>query len=546
MKLHSRDVKMPWNLCSALIPLAFLFIPSFLLAQKSTLPKKSSVIQKIPATAVNEGAKSTEPATAEYAASVLDLRTFPVMADAKASEIRTLGMLMYEAKGTPKVAMTFQRDQLIKRGFTELPGGYSDPNTESAQFSKAGFHVLASASLLTGQPDRNGWSSVSVINEGNVPLNKLPVPPKSIPFHPTVMRGSFTTDAKPAETAEACRKLLLAAKWEPFGQAVTDSTNPDSHMQSFKRNAIKLLAWVSRTPAEGGKTLIRYSTELLSVDLPVPTWVPNPSYTDFQKTLRFDVPNDKTPQIIEFYQQKLLVAGWKATTDRPIVEEKEKSQFLVFRNASQELLALDLKQFNDIVRVSLKHQSAAEVATEEKQYQAKIQRDKEEMALRSKTIRIVVPLSSSAKNLEKIADNLFEFSVPNGAGATVLKDYQDQFKKNGWTEVEDIDLGKNAGTLNLKKEEIELGFTYIDTGVLPVTIRVSAPKNVFLEPQLLEVKSPAPPGKSKKKGTVPGIPELPPGVKLPEDVNEIIKRALEQNSTSPPTSSTPPRGAPKR
>ena len=35
------------------------------------------------------------------------------------------------------------------------------------------------------------------------------------PFHPESMPGAYLTDAKVADEAAACRKLLLAAGWEP-------------------------------------------------------------------------------------------------------------------------------------------------------------------------------------------------------------------------------------------------------------------------------------------------------------------------------------------
>src|SRR6478672_1947092 len=68
------------------------------------------------------GQKAEEPATVEEAAKVLDLRTFPRMDGAQESSLQSLGMLMYSAKGTPKEAFEFQRQELAKRGFKELPG----------------------------------------------------------------------------------------------------------------------------------------------------------------------------------------------------------------------------------------------------------------------------------------------------------------------------------------------------------------------------------------------------------------------------------------
>src|SRR6185436_3033024 len=77
-------------------------------APSKTGAKKTPVAEKTPTTAPKgsekASAKETEAATPEAAAKVLDLRTIPLMEGAKVGSFRTLGMLMYEAKGTPKVA----------------------------------------------------------------------------------------------------------------------------------------------------------------------------------------------------------------------------------------------------------------------------------------------------------------------------------------------------------------------------------------------------------------------------------------------------------
>ncbi|MBC7856386.1 MAG: hypothetical protein IAF94_23390, partial [Pirellulaceae bacterium] len=88
--------------------------------------KKPATTEK-PGTATPKPAlKLAEPATAEVAAKVLDLRTIPLMEGAKTRSERTLGLLMYEAKGSAKAAFEFHRQQLLKLGFKEMPGGYSD------------------------------------------------------------------------------------------------------------------------------------------------------------------------------------------------------------------------------------------------------------------------------------------------------------------------------------------------------------------------------------------------------------------------------------
>ena len=493
--------------------------------------------------------KSAEPATPEEAAKVLDLRTIPLMEGAKVGSNRTLGMLMYEAKGAPKAAFEFQKQILLKKGFKELPGGYSDAANCSGHFTKEGYHVALSTGEAIAEPKKPGWSSVTLLNSGNVAVEKLPVPPGVKPFYPQPNQASYITEAKVPETLAACRKLLLAAGWEPYGKA-------GGEMQDFKRNAIKLQLWVSTPPGAEGKTLIQYDTELMQVDLPAPPDTADPQYTDFLKTLHFDSPQEQTDAIIAFYQDRLPKLGWKATTEKPIVDDRTKSQFVVYRNANKEMLSLDLARFTGIVRVKLKHQTATEVEEEERLFHEKAELEKQKLAKRNMKVNVAVPLPAKADNLEQDEKNLFEFTLASGSGPATLKMFQAHFLKEGWKEEKGTEMEKNTGNLEFKKEEASLRFSYFDTGITDAEIRVSASKNVMLEPVASKDKALAEEPKKGKddpkagKGTakkpgIPGLPELPPGVEIPDEVKDLLKKALDEagGKTPPPGKKPAPKEA---
>jgi len=529
------------------IVLTLIALPVVALAQTPpTTTVKKSPQPAAPAKAAPAAAeKVAEPATVEEAAKVLDLRTFPVMEGAKIGSLHTLGMLMYEAKGTTAAAYEFQRKELLKRGFKELPGTYTSKETHAGHFTKDGFVVAASASDAGYDPAKAGMSSVAVINSGNVALDKLPLPPGTKPFHPRPTEASYTTTAKVEETAAACRKLLLAAGWEPYGKAVRDPNQPDSSMEHFKRSAIKLQLWVMTTPAEGGKTLIRYTTDLLQADLPFPPETADPRYSDHQKTLRFDSPQDQTDAILAFYQEKLPKQGWKATTERPILDQRNRSQFLVFRNANKDLLYLDLAQYTDIVRVTLKHQNEQEFAEEERLFKEKAEQERLAEAKRNMKVNVAVPLPAKAANLEKSEANLFEFTLATGSGAAALEAFRQHFTKEGWTEEKGAKFDKTTGDLDFKKGEASLGFSYSDIGFGDVEIRVSASKNVVLEPIASKDRPAADAPMAKAKPPViPGLPALPPGVELPADVEALLKKALEDAGQAAPPAKKPAKKAP--
>ncbi|MCE9526600.1 MAG: hypothetical protein K8R36_11155 [Planctomycetales bacterium] len=104
-------------------------------------------------------------------------------------------------------------------------------------------------------------------------------------------------------------------------------------------------------------------------------------------------------------------------------------------------------------------------------------------------------------------------------------------------------MQKNTGNLEFTKEEANLRFSYFDTGITDAEIRVSASKNVVLEPVASKGKPEAdepkkgkddpkaaktPVKKPAKKPGIPGLPELPPGVEIPDEVKDLLKKALEE------------------
>lgn len=307
-------------------------------------------------------AGATEPATPEAAAKVLDLRTFGVMEGSVVEQLRSLGMLMYQAPAQSKAAYEFQRAQLVKNGWKELPGGHHSPGNDVGQFTKQGFVLHVSASDVLGDPKRSGWSHVSLTNSGNVPADKLPVPKgmKSLGyFHGQAM---YLSDASVAETAESSRKLLLADGWLPYGENASD----DSQTYNFKKNGIRVLVWTSKAPAQGNKTMLQYNTELLAADIPLFAEAIDPRYDDFTTSLRFSVNGEDAGPIVQFYQRALGEQGWKATTDQPITDDDRGTGFLVFRNSRADMMSLDFQRYTDKLDAKLSYSTAAEVAQQDR------------------------------------------------------------------------------------------------------------------------------------------------------------------------------------
>jgi hypothetical protein len=264
-----------------------------------------------------------------------------------------------------------------------------------------------------------------------------------------------------------------------------------------------------------------------------------------------DEPAAKTDAIIAFYTGRLPKLGWKATTEKPIKDDARRTQFLVFRNAQKDLLALDLTQFTDIVRVELRHQTLAEVEEGERLAKAAAEKERAAEEERNKKIKVAFPLPAKAEKIDKQEPYHFEFALPKGSGPATLTAFREHFTKQGWTEVEGTKFEKVTGEIKFKKDEMELGIRYFDIGGADYT--VSASQNVVLEiASAKEAESEEPsddkptadaPKKAKQKGKQkgePAIPGLPEGVELPDDVKDLLKKALDEAEGAKPAAEKKP------
>jgi len=206
-----------------------------------------------------------------------------------------------EAPGDVKSVFEFQRTKLLSLGFKELPNSSITDEAASAMFGKKGFVV--SVSVFPQEPSK---VLVSIQNHGNIRPGKLPVPPNVKPVYVGDSTAMYVTDAAVAETKDACRKLLLADGWVPYGGAGDSSY--------YKQNAMRVEATVSSAPAQGGKTMISYLGFLMSADLPAPSDAEELRYTEQTRELSFETTEDQKA-IVDFYKKALAQAKWEPTMD---------------------------------------------------------------------------------------------------------------------------------------------------------------------------------------------------------------------------------------
>jgi hypothetical protein len=410
------------------------------------------------------------PATVEQAAKILDLSTFPLMDGAKSAESRHVANASYVAPGDAKKALEFYRKTFVAQGWKELPNSSITGESASAMFSRDGFVV--SLSVI---PYEQSSVSIMLQNLGNVKPGKLPVPPGAKPVYQGDSTAMYETDAAVPATAEACRSAFVAQGWVPYGTA------GDSAM--FKQNANLATVTVSSAPARGGKTIIQYSNQLISADIPAPPNVEDLRYVDQPPELTFAMANQDA--IVDFYRKTLATAGWKSTMDKMV--DVDGGPTMIFRNPAKEMIRLSMPYvLGDKLGVSVRFQSAAEIAELDRRIKeeapklraaaeakaAKEAKEAAELAERNKVPKVAVTLPADAKDVKQTKDSI-KFTIGKGKAKAAVESFRTQFRNAGWKE-DVASIAAMAGTLLLSKEDQSVSITYSDTGFMPTEVSLSA------------------------------------------------------------------------
>ena len=384
------------------------------------------------------------PATVEEAARVLDLSTFPLMDGAKSPESRQVANLFYVATGDVKTAFEFNRKALLAQGWKELPNSSVTEQYASATFSRSGFVVYLSVT-----PSGDGTQQVRLQNQGNVKPGQLPIPPGAKSVYVGDSTAMYATEVAVPATQDACRNLFVAQGWVPYGKA------GDSDF--FKQNAMLVTATVSSAPAQGGKTMIQYSTQQMSADIPAPPEVDDLRYVDEPPELTFATANQDA--IVEFYRKTLAAVGWQPTLDHVIdVDEKPT---MIFRNPAKDMVTLSMSGVHaGKLLASVRFQSAAEIAELDRRIkeeapklraaaEAKAAKEAAELAERNKVPKVAVTLPADAKDVKQTKDQI-KFTLSKGKAKAAVESLRTQFHDSGWKE-DVASLEGMAGTLLLSK-----------------------------------------------------------------------------------------------
>jgi hypothetical protein len=412
------------------------------------------------------------PATVEEAAKVLDLSTFPVPHGAKPLQSPQVANLFYLATGDVKTPFEFNRKALLAQGWKELPNSSVTDQYASASFSRNGFIVDLS---ITPTGDRT--QQVRLLNMGNVKPGQLPVPPNAKAVYKGDPTAMYETQAAVSTTANAIRNLFVAQGWVPYGSA--------GDTDVFKKNAILATSTVSSADARGGKTMIQYSNQLISADIPAPPNVEDLRYVDEPPELTFATTNQDA--VVEFYRKTLAALGWKSTMDKMV--DVDGKPTMIFRNPAKEMITLSVPYDygSGKLGVSVRFQSAAEITERDRRIKeaapklraaaeakaAKEAKEAAELAERNKVPKVAVTLPADAKDVKQTKDEI-KFTVGKGKAKAAVESLRTQFRDAGWKE-DVASLERMAGTLLFSKENGQsVTITYSDTDFMPSEVSLSA------------------------------------------------------------------------
>lgn len=321
---------------------------------------------------VAHAADGVAAASVEEATKILDLRKISLPDGAVITDGSHAVMMNYETKAGLKEAFQFQQQQLLKQGFKELAGTQREATYCMGSFTKNGFTVS-----LMSYPDMTNPAQavtrVFITHFGNVPAEQVPVIKESKRVLVSPGGANYSTPLKAAEAAAATRKVLTAAGWEPYG---SNPIPPESEVQTYKLNAIRLTAYIApapdQGPLKGSGMMINYSLQLMSADIPAPEDAEQVGFSDSIKTLNFETASEFA-DVATFYQQRLAKSGWKPTTDE-LIEQKDRfdqpTASQVFRNAANDMLVLDLQRRSDKTVAKVAHLTATEFAAVEQKQKA--------------------------------------------------------------------------------------------------------------------------------------------------------------------------------
>ena len=159
---------------------------------------------------------------------------------------------------------------------------------------------------------------------------------------------------------------------------------------------------------------------------------------------------------------------------------------MIFRNPAKDMLTLSIGCLCGKLPVSVRFQSAAEIAERDRRIKekapelraaaeaeaAKEAKEAAELAERNKVPKVAVTLPADAKDVKQTKDEI-KFTVGKGKAKAAVEFFRTQFRDAGWKE-NFASMAGMSGTASFSKEDGQsVTLTYSDTAISPTEVSLS-------------------------------------------------------------------------
>jgi hypothetical protein len=244
----------------------------------------------------------------------------------------------------------------------------------------------------------------------------------------------------------------------------------------FRKGTTQLTAFISAAPAQGGKTMAQFSSELLSAEIPLFPGASNAQFSDNPAQLFFDS-GKSMDDVVEFYRQTLSESGWKPTTDSLI--KVSIYDVMIFRNPAGDMMRLQLHNFDDQARVLIRYSTAAQVTELELLAEKQAQKRMTATPPADDTEVLQVAIPADAKEVVAKRDSI-EFQLAAGKAKKIVEGWRRQYLEAGWKEQTAV-LQDVAGSIIMTRGSQTLAIVYTDVGFMPAEVSIDA-TGIKLEP----------------------------------------------------------------
>lgn len=418
----------------------------------------------------------SEPAHLRDALAVLDLRAIEVPKDTETAHGDATSVTIV-APISVADAYKFYVTQLEKAGWTESnEPGSKQVAEEYAQsiFNKQGYRI----SLFIHPGDTStGMANIVLRNHGNLDTRQLPAPQGSKVLFGSQSSTMLVTDLSVADAVEACRDQLRAAGWLEFGPAGTQrAANADNAQLTFRKRGAELSAFVAVAPAQGSKTTIQYSTQLLPGELPWPDSAEQVEF-DPKRMLLTCQTSASFAEVVDYYRTGLPPLGWTYRDDLDQIRDDYGALYFDDEEKNRLLVILDRRDA-EATKIKVEHVSAAVLAELERREGEIIDNmtadepmiEKAAISARS----LPVPATASDVQYDSLSEEI-RYDATDSV-ESLIEFYRDGLGTQQWTEDRKFTvITNNVGSMTMRADDARLSFTLIHTGLDDKTqVRINA------------------------------------------------------------------------